>query len=286
MSLELFENYLKQHPIQVESCHPFYQEALNYTLQGQAKRFRPLLLLSIVEAKNRLLLPSAMPIALALEIFHTYSLIHDDLPVMDNATLRRGKETLHKKYDELTAVLVGDALNTHAFYLISTAPLSADTRIKLVEILSKEGGVEGMVNGQIVDCHFEKKRLSYEQLKQLHLNKTAKLIAGALKMGAVIVNLPLQEQEELYQFGLKLGLLFQIQDDLIDELWSTHKALKTTQADGDKNSFVTVLGLEEAKKEADQLAQWVEEELKKLDIPPLSKLLENYIYRHQKDSNG
>ncbi|NPA03991.1 MAG: polyprenyl synthetase family protein [Epsilonproteobacteria bacterium] len=279
-----FEEYLQNNPIEVDTFHPFYQEALNYTLKGKAKRFRPQLLLSVVEAKNPLLLPSAMPIALALEMFHTYSLIHDDLPLMDDASLRRGRETLHKKYDELTAVLVGDALNTHAFYLISTAPLSSDVKVSLITLLSQAGGVEGMVNGQIIDCYFEKKQLSLEELKQLHLNKTAKLIAAALEMGGVIVNLPKQELEKLKDFGLKLGLLFQIQDDIIDEVWSDTKALKTTQADENKNSFVKLLGIEKAKESANSLAKELELELQHLD-PQISQalqtLLKKYFYRHK-----
>ncbi len=290
--LKRFESYLQSHPIKIESFHPHYQEALNYMIGAGGKRFRPLLLLSVVEAKNPLMLDSAMDAALAIEIFHTYSLIHDDLPVMDDADLRRGKETLHKKFTEVTAVLVGDALNTHAFYLLCNAALSSDTKSELVSILAKNGGMEGMVHGQILDCFFEKTPLDLEQLKILHTNKTAKLIAAALQMGAVIVDLDKKMQNRLYDLGLELGLLFQIQDDIIDALWSEQEAGKTTQHDQDKNSFVNLLGLDTAITEADILAKKVQKDLRELD-PDIQKslqtLLQNYFYRHKhlkKDNDG
>ncbi len=290
--LDRFEEYLRSHPIQVESFHPHYQEALNAMLLAGGKRFRPLLLLQIVEAINPLLVPSSMPVALAVEIFHTYSLIHDDLPVMDDAALRRGEPTLHRRYDELTAVLVGDALNTHAFSLLSGAPLSPDTKSKLVHTLAKNGGVEGMVHGQILDCHFENHPLSIEQLMILHKNKTAKLIAASLQMGGIIVDLEERTLRKLYDFGLDLGLLFQIQDDIIDAVCTQEEAGKSTQKDEYKNSFVNLLGLEGACVRAQDLAKSLEEMLTSFD-PKIQKalkdLLQEYLYRHQKfikDCNG
>ncbi len=244
-----------------------------------------MLLLSVVNAKNPLLIPSALDVALALEYLHTYSLIHDDLPVMDDAALRRGKETLHKKYDEVTAVLVGDALNTHAFYLIANSALSGDTKSALVKELAFNGGIYGMVHGQILDIFFEKRRLKLNELQELHINKTAKLIAASLKMGALIVDLEMEEQDLLYDFGLKLGLLFQIQDDLIDELSSEKEAGKTTGNDTFKNSFVNMLGIEESFEAADSLADEIQKMLEGFDKDikqSLDKLLIDYIYRHQK----
>ncbi|MRI83870.1 MAG: geranyl transferase [Nitratiruptor sp.] len=278
-----FEEHLRRRLLQVDTFHPFYQEALNYTLQAPAKRFRPLLLLTIVEAKEPLLLPSALDVALALELFHTYSLIHDDLPIMDDATLRRGRPTLHRAFDEVTAVLVGDGLNTHAFLLIAEASLHPDVRVALVRELAQAGGIGGMVHGQILDCHFEEHPLSLQELRQLHLNKTAKLIAASLKMGAIIANLPPHLQEELFAFGLELGLLFQIQDDLIDALAHEEEVGKTTRNDGKKNSFTQLLGVKGALEEADRLAQKLERELKAMEEPiaqGLGGLLGNYLYRH------
>ena len=284
--LESFEEYLASHPLQIETFHPHYQEALNYMLHAGGKRFRPMLLLHVVDTCEPLLVPSAMPVAMALEIFHTYSLIHDDLPVMDDADLRRGKATLHKRFDEVTAVLVGDALNTHAFYLIATAPLHNATRSRLTQILAANGGAAGMVHGQILDCHFEKSPLSLSQLKTLHTDKTARLIAASLQMGGVIAALEESILDELYSFGLELGVLFQIQDDIIDAVCTSEEAGKTTNNDADKNSFVNLLGLEGAMEEADRYAKGLERRLDAFDEAlqtALRTLLQSYLYRHKKE---
>lgn len=282
--MERFETYLTQHLPKISTFHPIYEEALGAMLLAGGKRFRPMLLLSVVEAYEPLLYESALPVALALEMFHTYSLIHDDLPIMDNADLRRGVQTLHKRFDEVTAILVGDALNTDAFLLIAKAPLRCDVRIELVELLAYNGGGEGMVHGQALDCYFENQPLIIDQVRQLHINKTAKLIAASLQMGAVIVCIEKQTQEALYDFGIGLGLLFQIQDDIIDETHSSQEAGKTTQNDGDKNSFVTILGLEQSIVEADSLARDLKKRFESFDMKlqtALQPLIETYLYRHE-----
>jgi len=281
--MQRFEQYLRDNLPHVESFHPIYEEALGAMLLAGGKRFRPMLLLSIVEAHGPLLYDSALPVALALEMFHTYSLIHDDLPAMDDAPLRRGHATLHTRYDEVTAILAGDALNTDAFYLIAKAPLRADVKIKLIELLSRDGGSRGMVLGQAIDCYFENKPLTLEQIKTLHTNKTAKLIAISLQMGAVIVGLEKKVQEALYDFGLDLGLLFQIQDDIIDETQSEEEAGKTTGIDGNKNSFVTLLGLAQTVQEADVLAKALQRRFEDFDVKlqtALQPLMQQYLNRH------
>jgi farnesyl diphosphate synthase len=285
--MERFEAYLREHLPRVPSYHPVYEEALQAMLLAGGKRFRPMLLLSVVEAYEPLLFESALPVALALEMFHTYSLIHDDLPAMDDADLRRGHPTLHTRFDEVTAILAGDALNTDAFGLIAAAPLREDVKIKLIRLLAQNGGSGGMVLGQALDCYFENTALTLEQVKTLHTNKTAKLIAASLQMGAVIVDLSADVQRELYDFGLKLGLLFQIQDDIIDETQSSEEAGKTTQNDGDKNSFVNLLGLQGAIDEADALAKDLQRGFKSFDTPlqaALEPLMKRYLYRHKKDN--
>jgi farnesyl diphosphate synthase len=277
------EEFIKKNLIKAESFHPFYEKALNEMLLAGGKRFRPTLLLSVVRAYNPLMIDNAKYAAFALELIHTYSLIHDDLPAMDNAALRRGHPTLHTTYDETTAILVGDALNTYAFEVLSKAPMHNDIKIELIKILSENAGPNGMVLGQAIDCYFEDKKLSIDELKFLHVNKTAKLIAASLKMGAVIVNKN-ELANNLYEFGLKLGLLFQIQDDLLDLLDSTETG-KTTGVDENKNTFVTLLGEEEAKKEADTLAKEIEVELNSFDENlrvELGKILGKYLYRHKK----
>ena len=202
---------------------------------------------------------------------------------MDNADLRRGHETLHKKYDETTAILVGDALNTHSFALLADAPLRNDIKIELIKVLSSDGGIDGMIIGQAIDCYFENQKISQKDLEFLHIHKTAKLIAASLKMGAIISDLPLKTQEELYRLGLDIGLLFQIQDDIIDEVQTDQEAGKTTSNDGVKNSFVNLLGLKEAINSANILAQRCEKSLELFE-PNLQKSLKEtllkYLYRH------
>lgn len=282
--MERFEVYLKEHLPQVPSFHPIYEQALAQMLLAGGKRFRPMLLLSVVDAYEPLLYEGALSVALAIEMLHTYSLIHDDLPAMDDAPLRRGNPTLHISYDETTAILAGDALNTEAFYILSKAPLRSDVKIKLIELLARDGGSRGMVLGQAIDCYFENTPLELDQIKMLHRNKTAKLIAVSLQMGALIVGLERTIQEDLYNFGLDLGLLFQIQDDIIDETESDEEAGKTTGNDGDKNSFVNLLGLEESMIQADTLAKDLQRRFDNFDEKlqtALQPLMTKYLNRHK-----
>jgi geranylgeranyl diphosphate synthase, type II len=283
--LNQFEDYLLNNLPKIDSFHPHFEDALKDMLIAGGKRFRPMLLLSVIQSKKPLLLQNSMKVALAVEFLHTYSLIHDDLPSMDDASLRRGFPTLHTKYDEVTAILVGDALNSESFNLIANASLHNDVKIELIKLLATNGGIDGMIIGQAIDCHFEKKKLNLEKLEFLHINKTAKLIAASLKMGAIIAGYEEKIQEQLYEFGLDLGLLFQIQDDIIDELESSEEAGKTTQNDGFKNSFVNLLGLKESIKSADTLAKKCLESLNNFDDNlknSLEELLMSYINRHKK----
>jgi farnesyl diphosphate synthase len=282
--LDAFETYLLENLPTSKSFHPIFEEALHDMLSAGGKRFRPMLILSTVNAINPNLLQNAFKPALAVELLHTYSLIHDDLPAMDNADLRRGHPTLHITYDEVTAILVGDALNTHAFNLIANSSLSNDVKIELIKTLSSDGGIDGMIIGQAIDCYFENTPIELEKLEFLHIHKTAKLIAGSLKMGAIIANLDEKTIQELYDFGIDIGLLFQIQDDIIDETATEEEAGKTTANDGDKNSFVNLLGLEGATKSADDLAKKCEDRLNNFDDKlkdGLSELLLKYINRHK-----
>lgn len=282
--LSLFEEYLLNNLPNSKTFHPHFEDALSDMLKAGGKRFRPMLLLSVVKSNKSLLIPNSLPIALGLEFLHTYSLVHDDLPAMDNADLRRGFQTLHKKYDEVTAILVGDALNTHAFNLLANASLSNDIKIELVKCLSSNGGIDGMIIGQAIDCFFENQKLELNQLEFLHIHKTAKLIAASLKMGAIICEYDLNTQEKLYNFGIDLGLLFQIQDDIIDETCTSQEAGKTTQNDTSKNSFVNLLGLTGAIKSADELALKCANILNTFDENlklSLEELLLKYINRHK-----
>ncbi|MDH4944673.1 polyprenyl synthetase family protein [Sulfurimonas sp. C5] len=281
--MQKFEAFLLDHLPTSTSIHPTYEAALQEMLKAGGKRFRPALLLGVVKALNPLMLESARYAAYAIELLHTYSLIHDDLPAMDDSPLRRGKPTLHVVYDEVTAILVGDALNTYSFEVLSNAPFSDAIKVKLIRELASNGGLNGMVLGQAIDCYFENKPLKVEDIKVLHTNKTAKLIAASMKMGALICGNE-ELADTLYEFGIKLGILFQIQDDILDVTQSSEEAGKLTNNDEDKNSFVTILGLDETMKEANILADELLEEIESFDESlrsELSPILTKYINRHK-----
>lgn len=245
--IENFEKFLASNLPKTNSFHPHFNDALALMLKAGGKRFRPLLLLCVVLSENEKELANALLPALSVEFIHTYSLIHDDLPAMDNADFRRSTPTIHKTYDDVTAILVGDALNTEAFYALSNSNLPAEIVVELTKVLSRASGIGGMVLGQAIDCFFEKKKLSLDELKFLHKNKTGELIKASLKMGAIISNLDENYTAKIENFGENLGLLFQIQDDIIDATQSSQNAGKPTQNDEFKNSFVNLLGLKEAK---------------------------------------
>ena len=256
-----FKAFLNAHLPSSPSFHPCFDEALSYTLKSGGKHFRAMLVAGVVAAVRPERKEAAFHVALAFETMHSYSLIHDDLPAMDDSDLRRGQPSLHVKFDEVTAILAGDALNTHAFYQIAKAPLDADARIKCVEILSQNAGIYGMALGQAVDCYFENQKLGLEELKFLHIHKTARLIAASLQAGCVVAGLDETEAARIYDIGLDLGLAFQIADDIIDATQSAETAGKPTHNDGAKNSFTNLLGVEGAVQAKNELIAKIEREL-------------------------
>ena len=278
-TMNAFERYLQEHSTKImRSFHPNFESAFWEMVQNGGKRFRPALLFCVVLAKKPNAISSAFQVALALESLHTYSLIHDDLPAMDNASLRRNHATLHTKYSEADAILCGDALNTYAFYLISRANFSAKIRAKLAQSLSF--GALKMVVGQALDCHFENAKLPQKKLDFIHENKTARLIASSLEMGAIIAKLPKMERKKLYDFGLKLGLFFQIRDDILDKT-STNEG-KSANIDENKNSYVNLLGLKGAQDAMDSLQKTLLDSLKSLDkeiAKNLYYLLNKYLLK-------
>lgn len=266
-----FERYLQGHSTKImQSFHPNFEGAFWEMVQNGGKRFRPALLFCVVLAKKPKAIANAFQIALALESLHTYSLIHDDLPAMDNASLRRNHPTLHTKYSEADAILCGDGLNTYAFYLIATANFNDKITRKLSESLAF-GGLK-MVLGQALDCHFENKKLPQKKLDFIHENKTAKLIASSLEMGAIIAKLPKTERKKLYDFGIMLGLFFQIRDDILDKT-STNEG-KSANVDENKNSYVNLLGLKGAQNAMDSLKKMLLDSLFALD----EKIAKNLYY--------
>lgn len=274
-----FEEFLIHHNTKLmRSFHPNFEVAFWEMVINGGKRFRPSLLFSVVLAKKPKKIQDSFLVALALESLHTYSLIHDDLPAMDNADLRRNHKTLHIKYSEANAILAGDALNTYAFYLISKSNFGSKTKIKLIESLSF--GAMKMVLGQACDCHFENQKLPKDKLDFIHTNKTAMLIASALQMGAIIAKLPKKEKKAIYSFGLKLGLFFQIRDDILD-ITSNNEG-KSANNDINKNSYVNLLGLDGAKAELKKMKKILLKELKSLDCDiaqNLTHLLQQYLFK-------
>ena len=271
-----FLEYLESNLPSVESFHPYFNEALAWVLKAGGKHFRAQLVIGTAKAIN----PSCDPYAaaLAVELLHTYSLIHDDLPAMDNANLRRGVPTLHIKYDEVTAILVGDALNTAAFGVLANSNLPPQIAIKCIQVLSKNGGLDGMIIGQAIDCYFENKKLSLDELEFLHLHKTGALIAASMQIGAIVAGASDEESSDIYKAGLKLGLAFQIHDDIIDATSSSDKAGKPTNNDSSKNSFTNLLGVDKAIEARDELEKQIINQIQNQDVKELvSNLINKYL---------
>lgn len=248
-------------------------EAARWVTLGAGKRLRPLLLLATVEAFNGNIESALMPAA-ALEMVHTYSLIHDDLPCMDNDDYRRGKLTLHKKYNEATAVLTGDFLLTYAFETLTKAPgLSFQQKVDLIQTLSSRSGGEGMVLGQLLDLESEKSSMTLEKLQIIHQNKTGKLLTAALEMGGILSEATSETMEQLRSIGDEIGLAFQIIDDVLDVTASLKKHGKLVSSDAlnGKMTYVSLLGLEEAEKAANSL---LETALLRIHSFPHSELLQ------------
>jgi len=271
-----FLEYLESNLPSVESFHPYFNEALAWVLKAGGKHFRAQLVIGTAKAIN----PSCDPYAaaLAVELLHTYSLIHDDLPAMDNANLRRGVPTLHVKYDEVTAILAGDALNTAAFGVLANSNLPPQIAIKCIQVLSKNGGLDGMIIGQAIDCYFENKKLSLDELEFLHLHKTGALIAASMQIGAIVAGASDEESNDIYKAGLKLGLAFQIHADIIDATSSSDKAGKPTNNDSSKNSFTNLLGVDKAIEARDELEKQIINQIQNQDVKELvSNLINKYL---------
>lgn len=221
-------------------------EAMRYSLLAGGKRIRPVLLLEFCRICGGDW-EKALPFAAAVEMVHTYSLIHDDLPCMDNDDYRRGRLTNHKVYGEAVAVLAGDALLTAAFDTISSADAEPATALKIVQILASSAGEKGMVGGQILDMEGETKVLSEEGVHTIHRLKTGALISAACRMGAVAGGADAAQMEAAGAYAEAIGLAFQIRDDMLDVLGDAQKLGKATHADENKNTFVTLYGLERCK---------------------------------------
>lgn len=243
-SQQTLENFLPSADSEPQCLH----EAMRYAVLNGGKRIRPLLVYASGEIFNadKEILNHA---AAAVEMIHCYSLVHDDLPAMDNDDLRRGKPTCHKAYDEATAILVGDALQALAFETLTKCSANLNIQLKMLQILTQAAGSRGMTGGQAIDLAAIGKKLNLTQLENLHSLKTGALIAASVQLGALAGNCKQNEMNALTEFANKIGLAFQIQDDILDVESSTEKMGKKKGADIalNKPTFASILGLAAAK---------------------------------------
>lgn len=240
----------------LSSHHPQrLHEAMRYACLNGGKRLRPILVHAAGESSGADA-NSLDYCAAAVEMIHVYSLVHDDMPCMDDDTLRRGQPTCHVQYDEATALLVGDALQTQAFVTLADAPLQANTVRALIRTLAQASGASGMAGGQAIDLAAVGQQLDAAQLEQMHIMKTGALIRAAIRMGALAgESLSTEQLDLLDRFGKILGLLFQVVDDILDCTASTDVLGKTAGKDAasDKPTYVSLMGLAGARSFADDL---------------------------------
>jgi geranylgeranyl diphosphate synthase type II len=230
-------------------------QAMRYSVFAGGKRVRPILCLEAARIFNPDIAP-ALPVASAFEFIHTYSLIHDDLPAIDNDDLRRGKPTCHKQFTEALAILAGDALLTLAFEVLATAPLEAERRAAVLAEVARAAGTRGMVGGQVADIEAEGKSVTAEQLEYIHRSKTAALIRAAVVAGALCGGAGAADAERLREFGENIGWAFQVVDDILDVEETSAALGKTAGKDQAQNkaTYPALFGLERSHEFASQLA--------------------------------
>jgi geranylgeranyl diphosphate synthase type II len=256
------------------------REAMDYSLLAGGKRLRPILVLAAAEAVtgSEDMYDRALPFACAVEMIHTYSLIHDDLPAMDNDDYRRGRLTNHKVYGDAMAILAGDGLLTHAFHVASQAArrgVPADRTLAVVEELSKYAGVPGMVGGQVQDMLGEQGQTTLEQLESIHLHKTSDLIAFSLRAGGHAALANEKQLQALGLFGRNVGLAFQIQDDILDLTGDEAKLGKPVKSDErqEKVTYPYLIGLEASRSRVAELTQEANETLLQAGLEAPGRLI-------------
>lgn len=230
-------------------------EAMRYSIFAGGKRMRPVLCILAAEACGGSL-EQAMPAACATEVLHTYTLIHDDLPCMDDDDMRRGKPTSHKVYGEGVAVLAGDALLTESFAILAkTKATSLYSLGQFIVELADGGGSKKLIGGQVLDLQGEERMLNLEELRAIHIGKTAALLTSSVRLGAMSANASTEELDAMTQFGFNLGLAFQVIDDILDITASSDTLGKTAGKDmqAHKATYPALLGLDQARQEAKDL---------------------------------
>ncbi|WP_369601463.1 exodeoxyribonuclease VII small subunit [Hahella sp. SMD15-11] len=259
------------------------RDAMHYALTGPGKRVRPLLAMATADVLNGRA-EDALDAACALEMIHTYSLVHDDLPAMDDDALRRGRPTCHIRFDEATAILAGDALLTLAFEVLGRQPGPAARHLGMVTVLARASGAAGMVAGQAWDMEATGRNVDLDTLKRIHRHKTGALIQASLVMGALAANADQPLQDQMAQLGDCLGLAFQIQDDILDEVSDTETLGKAAGHDREQNksTYVRLLGLDGARREADRLMKDARRILDGINAAdtPLARLIDDLAQRN------
>lgn len=259
------------------------REAVLYSIHAGGKRIRPYLLLEVLESLQVPITMAHAQVAAALEMIHTGSLIHDDLPAMDDDDFRRGRLTNHKKFGEALAILAGDALFLDPYALIAQADLPNEIKVDLIASLSLSSGSMGMVAGQILDMEGEHQSLSLDELQTIHANKTGKLLAYPFQAAAIIAELAPELQAKLKTVGELIGLAFQVRDDVLDVTASFEEIGKTPQKDlqAEKSTYPALLGLDEAKTFCNQTLDQANEKLEEIsqlvtfDKGPIVKIVES-----------
>ena len=223
-------------------------EAILYSVDAGGKRIRPLILLELLEGFGLDLTEAHFDVAAALEMIHTGSLIHDDLPAMDDDDYRRGRLTSHKKFDEATAILAGDSLFLDPFGLLAGADLPAPVLVDLIRALSAASGTFGMVGGQVLDMKGEGQDLNLDQLSDIHANKTGRLLAFPFEAAGIIAQQSLEVRNQLFEAGQLVGHAFQVRDDILDLTASFEEIGKTPKKDllAEKSTYPSLLGLEKS----------------------------------------
>ena len=259
------------------------REAVLYSVHAGGKRIRPYLLLEVLDSLQVPITQEYAQVAAALEMIHTGSLIHDDLPAMDNDDFRRGRLTNHKVYGEALAILAGDALFLDPYALIAQADLPSQTKVDLIANLSLASGSMGMVAGQVLDMEGEGKHLNLEELQTIHANKTGKLLAFPFQAAGIIAGLDENLQKQLKTVGELIGLAFQVRDDVLDVTASFEEIGKTPQKDlqAEKSTYPALLGLDQAiafcNQTLDQATAKLEEisQVVSFDKEPIVKIVES-----------
>ncbi len=268
--VKIINDELKEIIPKKETSEKIIYEAMEYSILAGGKRIRPVLSLAVCEMLNGDI-KDVLPFACAIEMIHTYSLIHDDLPAMDNDDLRRGKPTNHKVYGEAIAILAGDALLTYAFEFMTYNTLyvlckeNFESKIKAIHFIAKSSGFSGLIGGQVMDLEFENKTVSSEMLEYMNKCKTGALIKAAVLAPAIILGLDKNKMDCLDAYANSIGLAFQIKDDILDAESSFEVLGKKAGKDVNKGkaTFVTLYGLNEAKAKLDTL---INESISSLEI--------------------